>query len=69
MVELVQARRTPEESSREFEPPAQAIHNWVKPDEVDEGVRSNGLKTSGREEVPQGSSGVRVPSSGSSGRS
>jgi len=29
MVELVRAGRTPEELSREFEPSAQAIHNWV----------------------------------------
>jgi hypothetical protein len=30
MVQLVQAGRTPEELSREFEPTAQTIHNWVK---------------------------------------
>jgi transposase-like protein len=29
MVELVQAGRTPEELSREFEPTAQSIWNWV----------------------------------------
>ena len=30
MIELVRAGRTPEELSREFEPTAQTIHNWVK---------------------------------------
>jgi hypothetical protein len=29
MVELVRARRTPEELSREFEPSVQAIRYWV----------------------------------------
>ncbi|HEY6554612.1 MAG TPA: transposase [Vicinamibacteria bacterium] len=30
MIELVRAGRTPEELSREFEPSAQAIRNWVR---------------------------------------
>ena len=30
MVELVRSGRTPEALSREFEPSAQAIHNWVR---------------------------------------
>jgi transposase len=30
MVELVRAGRTPEELSREFEPSAGAIRNWVR---------------------------------------
>ena len=30
LVELVRAGRTPEELSREFEPSAQAIRNWVR---------------------------------------
>ena len=51
MVELVRAGRTPEELSREFEPSAQTIHNWVKRAELDEGVRSDGLTTSEREEL------------------
>jgi len=37
MVELVRAGRKPEELSREFEPSAQAIHNWVKQADLDEG--------------------------------
>ena len=43
MVELVKAGRTPEELSREFEPTAQTIHNWVKQTDLDTGVRSDAL--------------------------
>ena len=43
MIELVRAGRTPEELSREFEPSAQAIRNWVR--------QSGGLAESRREEV------------------
>ena len=39
MVELVKAGRTPEELSREFEPTAQTIHNWVKQSDLDAGVQ------------------------------
>ncbi len=38
MVELVRAGRTPEELSREFEPTAQSIWNWVRQAERDEGI-------------------------------
>ena len=51
MVELVKAGRTPEELSREFEPTAQTIHNWVKQADLDTGVRSDGLTSSEREEL------------------
>jgi transposase len=51
MVELVRAGRTPSELSREFEPSAQTIQNWVKQAELDEGSRVDGLTTSEREEV------------------
>ena len=51
MVELVRAGRTPEELSREFEPSAQTIRNWVKQADLDQGVRSDGLTTSEREEL------------------
>ena len=37
MVELVRAGRTPKELSREFEPSAQTITNWVAQADVDEG--------------------------------
>jgi transposase len=51
MVELVRAGRTPEELSREFEPTAQAIRNWVQQSDVDEGRREDGVTTSEREEL------------------
>ncbi len=51
MMELVRAGRTPEELSREFEPTAQTIHNWVKQIDLDEGVRADGLTSADRDEV------------------
>jgi transposase len=35
----------------EFEPSAQAIRNWVKQAGLDEGTRTDGLKTEEREEL------------------
>jgi transposase len=51
MVELVRAGRTPEELSREFEPSAQAIWNWVRQTERDEGRREDGLNSAERDEL------------------
>ena len=51
MVELVRAGRTPEELSREFEPTAQTIHNWVKQVDIDTGIRSDGLTSEERVEL------------------
>ena len=51
IVRLVRSGRTPEEVAREFEPSAQAIRNWVKQVELDEGTRTDGLKTEEREEL------------------
>ena len=51
MVELVRAGRTPEELSREFEPTAQTIHNWVKQFELDAGQRHDGTTTVENEEL------------------
>lgn len=51
LVTLVRRGRTPEELSREFEPSAQAIRNWVVQADRDEGSRQNGLTTSEREEL------------------
>ena len=51
LVRLVRAGRTPEELAREFEPSAPAIRNWVKQAELDEGSRTDGLKTEEREEL------------------
>ena len=48
---LVRAGRTPQDLAREFEPSAQAIRNWVKQTEIDEGSRTDGLKTEEREEL------------------
>ena len=51
MVELVRAGRTPEELSREFEPSAQSISNWVRQAERDQGVRQDGLSSDEKEEL------------------
>ena len=51
MVELVRVGRTPEELSREFEPSAQAIRNWVAQADRDEGRRGDGLTTPERAEL------------------
>ncbi len=51
MVELVCAGRMPEELSREFEPSAQAIRNWVAQADRDEGRRADGLTSSERDEL------------------
>jgi transposase len=51
MVALVRSGRTPESLSREFEPTAQTIHNWVKQANLDAGRRTDGLTTAEREEL------------------
>lgn len=51
LVELVRQGRSPEELSREFEPTAQAIRNWVAEAEREEGRRQDGLTSSEREEL------------------
>ena len=52
MVELVRSGRTPEELSREFEPTAQSIWNWVRQAERDAGTRKDGgMATAEREEL------------------
>jgi transposase len=48
---VVRKRRTPEELSRQFEPSAQAIQNWVRQADRDSGRRHDGLTTEEREEV------------------
>lgn len=60
MVELVRAGRTPEELSREFEPSAQSICNWVRQAERDQGVRQDGLTTDEKEELRRLRREVRV---------
>ena len=51
LVELVRGGRTPEELSRQYEPSAQAIRNWVAQTDRDEGRREDGLTTNEREEL------------------
>src|SRR5271168_611473 len=51
MVDLVRSGRTPEALSREFEPTAQAIWNWVRRADRDEGRRQDGPTSAEREEL------------------
>jgi len=51
MVELVRSGRSPGDLAREFEPTAQAIRNWVRLAERDEGLRDDGVTTDEREEL------------------
>ena len=51
MVALVRAGRTAAELSREFEPTAQTIVNWVPRADRDEGRRTDGLTTEERSEL------------------
>ena len=50
LIELVRKGRTPEELSRQFEPSAQAIRNWVRQADRDAGRRQDGLTTAEQEE-------------------
>lgn len=51
LVELVRSGRTPDELSREFEPTAQSIMNWVRQAERDAGKRMDGPTSAEREEL------------------
>jgi transposase len=51
MVELVRTGRTPDELSQEFEPSAEAIRQWVKQADRDDGRRADGLTSAEREEL------------------
>ena len=51
MVALVPSGRTPESLSREFEPSAQAIRNWVGQAERDAGLRADGLTSAQHKEL------------------
>jgi len=53
MVELVRTGRTPEELAREFEPSAQAIRNWVRQADRDEGRRKDGLTSTENAELKE----------------
>jgi len=51
LIALVREGRTPEELSKQFEPTAQAIRNWVKQADRDDGRRPDGLTTTERDEL------------------
>ena len=51
MVELVRSGRSPEDLAKEFEPSSQAIRNWVRQADVDEGRRADGLTSAERDEL------------------
>ncbi len=51
MLELVRVGRTPEELSREFEPSAQTIRNWVQQAARDAGTRTDSLTSAERAEM------------------
>jgi transposase len=51
MIELVGSGRSPESLSKEFEPTAQAIRNWVARAERDAGRRNDGVTTAERDEI------------------
>ena len=51
IIELVRKGRTPEEVARQFEPSAQAIRNWVRQADRDNGHRQDGLTTAEHDEL------------------
>ena len=51
IIDLVRKGRTPEELARQFEPSAQAIRNWVRQADRDDGRRQDGLTTVEQEEL------------------
>ena len=51
MIDLVRAGRTPESLSREFEPTAQTVHNWVRQADRDDGRGDDGATSAEREEL------------------
>jgi transposase len=48
---LATAGRSIKELAREFEPTAETIRQWIKQAGLDDGLRSDGLSTSEREEL------------------
>ena len=51
IIELARAGRSIDQLAREFEPTANAIRKWVRQATLDEGLRSDGLTTTEREEL------------------
>ena len=59
MEELVRSGRTAQELSRECEPTAEAIRNWVRQADRDAGRRADGLSSAEREELRKLRSEIR----------
>ncbi len=51
LLRLAREGRTPESLSKEYEPSAQTIRNWITQADRDEGRRHDGLTTAEREEL------------------
>ena len=51
MIALVRAGRSPQQLAREFEPSAQAISNWVKQADLDDGRRDDAPTSTEREQL------------------
>jgi transposase len=51
LVQLVRSGRSPEDVSKQYEPSAQTIRNWVAQSDRDEGRRADGLTGAEREEL------------------
>ena len=51
LIQLARSGRTPEALSKEYEPSAQTIRNWVAQSDRDEGRRDDGLTTAEREDL------------------
>ena len=51
IIELARAGGSIEQLARELEPSANAIRKWVKQASLDDGLRSDGLTTTEREEL------------------
>lgn len=58
MIELVRSGRTPEELSREFDPSAQAIRNWVAAAESEDGA-PDGWSEGERRELREAKAKIR----------
>ena len=51
IIELARAGRSVNALAREFEPTAETIRQWIKQAGLDDGLRSDGLTSSEREEL------------------
>ncbi len=60
IVELVRGGRSITALAREFEPTVETIRQWIKQAGLDEGLRSDGLTTTEREELNRLRREIRV---------